>query len=159
MMERAKLPQLGYESEAEAIAEKFHVSVPLLRALNPGQSFAAGTQINVPEVQSPKRADKASVVVIEKSQRVLKALDGQERLIAQFRSASAPAATHSRGEAQDRERGREPQLHLRPSAHSRCEAHYVKADVARGRTTRSATFGSVSARRTTAFTERPTPRR
>src|SRR5207302_4120769 len=48
LMERAKLPWLGYETLQEALAEKFHASPRLLRHLNPGKAFAAGTEIWVP---------------------------------------------------------------------------------------------------------------
>jgi lipoprotein-anchoring transpeptidase ErfK/SrfK len=50
MMERAKLPALGYRNVLEAIAERFHASPTLLKQLNPGKTFAAGDQIVVPNV-------------------------------------------------------------------------------------------------------------
>ena len=43
MMEKAKLPALGYRrSVQEALGEKFHASPALLQKLNPGKTFAAG---------------------------------------------------------------------------------------------------------------------
>ena len=45
MMEKAKLPALGYTSVQEALGEKFHMSPTLLKKLNPKASFAAGEQI------------------------------------------------------------------------------------------------------------------
>src|SRR5437867_4251232 len=54
IMERAQLNWLGYESAAEALAEKFHVSPRLLRDLNPRKEFIAGTEIVVPDVASSK---------------------------------------------------------------------------------------------------------
>jgi lipoprotein-anchoring transpeptidase ErfK/SrfK len=50
MMEKAKLPALGYRDLVEALGERFHVSPALLKLLNPGAAFAAGDQIRVPNV-------------------------------------------------------------------------------------------------------------
>jgi lipoprotein-anchoring transpeptidase ErfK/SrfK len=51
MMERAKLPALGYASALESLAEKFHSSPALLRRLNSGASWTAGEVITVPAVE------------------------------------------------------------------------------------------------------------
>lgn len=53
MVEKSKLPALGYTSPVEAIAEKFHVAPALLEALNPTAKFAAGESIAVPVVSAP----------------------------------------------------------------------------------------------------------
>ena len=50
MMEKAKLPALGYRNVAEALGEKFHASPALLKALNPQIRLAAGDEIKVPNV-------------------------------------------------------------------------------------------------------------
>jgi lipoprotein-anchoring transpeptidase ErfK/SrfK len=50
MMEKAKLPALGYRNLTEALGERFHVSPALLKTLNPGAKFAAGEEIKVPNV-------------------------------------------------------------------------------------------------------------
>jgi hypothetical protein len=51
LMAQATLPALGYRDPLEALAEKFHVSPALLRALNPGAAFArAGERLTVPNV-------------------------------------------------------------------------------------------------------------
>src|SRR5262249_23549529 len=42
MLEKAKLPALGWESPLEALGEKFHCSPELLRRLNAKASFAPG---------------------------------------------------------------------------------------------------------------------
>ena len=52
MMEKAKLPALGYKNLAEALGERFHVSPALLKTLNPQAKFAAGEEIRVPNVAS-----------------------------------------------------------------------------------------------------------
>jgi lipoprotein-anchoring transpeptidase ErfK/SrfK len=51
MVEKAKLPALGYTSPLELLAEKFHASPELLQRLNPGVRFAAGERIRVPNVR------------------------------------------------------------------------------------------------------------
>ena len=50
MMEKAKLPALGYSSLAEALGERFHMSPALLKSLNPQATFAAGEEIRVANV-------------------------------------------------------------------------------------------------------------
>ena len=51
MMEKSKLPSLGYASLLEAIAERFHSTPALLQQLNPGATFAADVEIQVPNVE------------------------------------------------------------------------------------------------------------
>ena len=50
MMEKSKLPALGYRDLAEALGERFHASPALLKTLNPQAKFAAGEEIRVPNV-------------------------------------------------------------------------------------------------------------
>ena len=53
--EKAKLPQLGYETIAEMYAERGHLSVVALKRLNPGVDFRhvnAGTRILIPDFPS-----------------------------------------------------------------------------------------------------------
>ena len=50
LVEQSELETLGYQSVAEAIAERFHTSPALLERLNPGASFREGEQIQVPNV-------------------------------------------------------------------------------------------------------------
>lgn len=50
MVEKSKLPALGYASLLEALGERFHASPTLLRRMNPGATFAAGEEIQVPNV-------------------------------------------------------------------------------------------------------------
>ena len=51
MMETAKLPALGYASVLEELAERFHSTPALLQQLNPGVTFAADQEIQVPNVE------------------------------------------------------------------------------------------------------------
>lgn len=50
LVDQAKLPHLGYTSPLEAIAERFHTTPAFLQRLNPGAKFAAGEEIDVPNV-------------------------------------------------------------------------------------------------------------
>jgi hypothetical protein len=47
----ARLSRLGYHNAAEKLAERFHISEPLLRRLNPGIGFReTGTKLLVPDI-------------------------------------------------------------------------------------------------------------
>jgi len=84
MMEKAKLDALSYTSPLEALGERFHASPRLLRALNPGKSFArAGESVLVPNVHTEGAGKAAKVVVTESDQSVV-ALDGAGRVLARF---------------------------------------------------------------------------
>ena len=84
MMDRAQLDRLGYENLVEALAEKFHVSPKLLRELNSGKKFAAGDEILVPDVATSRPHAKVASITLNKSQRVLQALDRDGKVVAQF---------------------------------------------------------------------------
>jgi lipoprotein-anchoring transpeptidase ErfK/SrfK len=51
MMEKSKLPTLGYTSVLELLAERFHASPKLLQRLNPNAQFGQGESIVVPNVE------------------------------------------------------------------------------------------------------------
>lgn len=51
--EQAKLPALGYETLAEALAERFHTTPALLAQLNPAGGFRAGLTVRVPNIGDP----------------------------------------------------------------------------------------------------------
>jgi lipoprotein-anchoring transpeptidase ErfK/SrfK len=50
MVEKSKLPALGYSSLLEALGERFHASPALLKRMNPNAKFVAGEEIQVPNV-------------------------------------------------------------------------------------------------------------
>jgi lipoprotein-anchoring transpeptidase ErfK/SrfK len=104
---RAKLATLGYRNLMEALAERFHTTPETLIALNtPTTRIGAGRVIRVPNVADVNPATlgrdergwnrtlqllavapaqrQAERVVVDKSEGVLKALDANGRLIAQF---------------------------------------------------------------------------
>jgi lipoprotein-anchoring transpeptidase ErfK/SrfK len=92
MAGKAKLPALGYESAAEGLGEKFHVSPKLLAALNPRMTFdRAGTVIQVPNVARPPLEKIAGMIVrVSKSQGAVEAVDGNGVVLARY-----PATTGS----------------------------------------------------------------
>ena len=51
MMEKSKLPALGYASLLELLSERFHTSPSLLTQLNPSARLDAGTVLIVPHVE------------------------------------------------------------------------------------------------------------
>jgi lipoprotein-anchoring transpeptidase ErfK/SrfK len=52
MVEKSKLPALGYTSLLELLSEKFHTTPDFLKKLNPQARFAAGETIRVPNVRT-----------------------------------------------------------------------------------------------------------
>jgi len=57
MMEKAKLKALNYASLLEMLGERFHIKPELLRQINPGKRFAAGSTIKVPDVEETRVPD------------------------------------------------------------------------------------------------------
>jgi lipoprotein-anchoring transpeptidase ErfK/SrfK len=82
MLEEAKLEHLNYGSPLEAIAEKFHINPKLLTELNPGKNFdKPDEEILAPNVLTPAPA-KADSVVVDGSERSVKAVDAQGKVLA-----------------------------------------------------------------------------
>ncbi|MES1242059.1 MAG: L,D-transpeptidase [Acidobacteriota bacterium] len=68
MVEKAKLPALGYTSILEMLGERFHATPDFLKQLNPQTRFAAGERIRVPNARGPVAAESGDVrVVVSKS--------------------------------------------------------------------------------------------
>ena len=79
---KAELKTLNFTNPRELLAEKFHVDPALLSALNPKASFdVAGTKIMVPNVAKKPSQAKVAKVVVDKSARTVRALDGDGKLI------------------------------------------------------------------------------
>ena len=78
MLEMAKLPALGFTSPSEALAEKFHMDEPLLKALNPGVDFgAAGTKIVVAALGPDKLPAGVTRIEVDKGKRQVRAYGGE----------------------------------------------------------------------------------
>lgn len=95
----AELEQLAYATPEEGLAEQFHVSPALLKALNPKSTFDAGDEITVPAARpDPKPAQisnrnvaateggdaPVTRVEIDKARRALRAFDKDGRLLATY---------------------------------------------------------------------------
>lgn len=104
----SRLESVGYESAAEAIAEKFHMDEDLLGTLNPGADFAiAGTEIVVANAGSELNTAVASIEV-DIAEGAVRAFDGSNQLVAYYPAsigsgdAPAPVGEHTvRGVAFD----------------------------------------------------------
>jgi lipoprotein-anchoring transpeptidase ErfK/SrfK len=85
IMEKGKLPQLGFTSAEEALGERFHCSPKLLRSLNPKANFTrAGQVIKVPNVLGQAARGKAARVVVDQSDGSVTAFDAEGRVLASF---------------------------------------------------------------------------
>jgi lipoprotein-anchoring transpeptidase ErfK/SrfK len=79
---KAELKTLNFTNPRELLAEKFHVDPALLSTLNPKASFdAAGIKIFVPNVAKKPSQAKVAKVVVDKSARTVRALDGDGKLV------------------------------------------------------------------------------
>ena len=85
MEDMKDLEYLGYTSPSEALAEKFHISEKLLRALNPGKALdKAGETITVARVSGETPNQKVAKIEINKPQRLLTAFDRDGAMIAVY---------------------------------------------------------------------------
>jgi lipoprotein-anchoring transpeptidase ErfK/SrfK len=133
MMEKSKLDALSYTSALEALGERFHASPKLLRALNPGASFArAGEVVRVPNVHDAPPAKAARVVVTESDQSVT-AVDAQGRVLARYPATMGsehdplPIGTWTiNGVAKD------PPFHYNPDLFWDAKGEHSKARIAAG---------------------------
>ena len=79
---KAELKTLNFTSPRELLAEKFHIDPGLLTQLNPKAPLeTAGTKIMVPNVARKAPEAKVAKVVVDKSHRTVRALDGEGKLI------------------------------------------------------------------------------
>lgn len=83
MEEMKGIDRLGYTSPLEGLAEKFHMSEALLKALNPGKAFdKAGEVLVVADTAGAAPKEKVATIEVDKSRRTLKALGRDGKLIA-----------------------------------------------------------------------------
>lgn len=139
MMEKAKLPHLGYTSVLEMLAERFHAAPELLRRLNPSSSFAAGDRIVVPNViaatvtTSAAAAPPAAVTVtVSRSKSLLTVTDQSGHVF------QAPATTGSQhdplpiGEWRVTGVARNPKFHYTPDLFWDADPSHAKATIPPG---------------------------
>jgi lipoprotein-anchoring transpeptidase ErfK/SrfK len=85
MMDKAKIPAMGYVSSLEALGEKFHASPALLKRLNPGKDLGReGEEIVVPNIDASAALPKGAKVVINKSTSTVALLDAAGKTLAHF---------------------------------------------------------------------------
>lgn len=85
MMDKAKLPQLGYESAVDELAERFHASPQLLEKLNPHKQFdKSGEEIMVPQVTRAPLAEKPAKIEVRESDNSLEAVDANGKVLAHY---------------------------------------------------------------------------
>ena len=78
---------MDYETELELVAEKSHSHPLLVEKFNPNVNWTnvtAGTVLQIPDVNYPEAAGKASFVVIHLSDKFLEAFGDQTNLLAHF---------------------------------------------------------------------------
>lgn len=79
---KAELKTLNFTNPRELLAEKFHIDPGLLVKLNPKAAFdTAGTKIMVPNVARKPSQAKVAKVVVDKTARTVRALDGDGKLV------------------------------------------------------------------------------
>lgn len=77
------LEALSYTSPLEGLAEKFHMSEELLKALNPGRPFdKVGETIAVANVPARRELPRIGRIEIDKTRATLKAYEASGRLVA-----------------------------------------------------------------------------
>jgi lipoprotein-anchoring transpeptidase ErfK/SrfK len=77
------LKALSYTSPLEGLAEKFHMSEDLLRAINAGRSFdRAGETIQVANVPARRELPRIARVEVDKTSETVKVFDATSRLVA-----------------------------------------------------------------------------
>jgi lipoprotein-anchoring transpeptidase ErfK/SrfK len=85
MEDMKTLKTLGYTNIREALAEKFHMSIALLDALNPEASFSeAGEEIVVANVLNASKVPNGSRVDVDKDRQTVKVYSAKGELIAFF---------------------------------------------------------------------------
>ena len=133
MMERAQLTSLGYESAAEALAEKFHVSPRLLRDLNARRKLVAGAEIVVPDVASSKPVVKAASIAVFKADRRLQVLDRERHVVAQFPISLGGARDPlPAGKLKITSEVKEPAFYYNPALMWNAKPEHQKAKIAPG---------------------------
>jgi lipoprotein-anchoring transpeptidase ErfK/SrfK len=150
MVEKSKLPALGYADVVEALGERFHASPALLKRMNPDARFAAGEEIQVPNVAAavqpvgPPRGRQsdaapsgdnpaATVVTVKKNTSDLTVVDGAGTIL-----MYAPVTTGSEhdplpiGEWKVTGVQRDPKFHYNPDLFWDADPKHSKATIPPG---------------------------
>jgi len=82
---QSEAPFMGYANIVEALAERFHMTEALLRAMNPGVDFQrVGQVLTVPVVNAKPLPAEVHRIDVDKSEGSVRAFDAQGALIAYF---------------------------------------------------------------------------
>ena len=82
---QGQAPHMGYANIVEALAERFHVTEALLRAMNPGADFdKVGQALLVPAVDHAPLPGDVDHIDVDKKEGSVRAYDAQGRLLAYF---------------------------------------------------------------------------
>lgn len=150
MVEKSKLTALGYTDLLEALGERFHASPALLKRMNPEARFAAGEEIQVPNVAAaaepvgPPRGRQsdaapgaenpaATIVTVRKSTSDLTVADGTGKIL-----MYAPVTTGSEhdplpiGEWKVTGVQRDPKFHYNPDLFWDADPTHSKATIPAG---------------------------
>jgi len=113
--ELAKLDRMGYTSVTEKLAERFHMSEDFLKLVNPGAGFYEGETIVVVE-PGAKAVGQVTKIIIDKSDRRLRAWDATGREVANYPVAVGSSGTPSpSGHMTVEAVALEPTYHYNPS--------------------------------------------
>jgi len=133
MMEKAALPELGFSSPLEALAEKFHASPGLLQQLNPASDFAqVGATVRVPDTMRAA-LPKVEAVEVDRSDASVLVLGEGSVLLARY-----PATLGSEhdplpvGDWKVNGVGKNPKFHYNPDLFWDADASHAKATLAPG---------------------------
>ena len=81
--EQAKMDHLGFTSVAEKLAERFHMDIDLLHALNPTAQFSAGETITVAIVGAPRTGNVKRIEAHRKDGQLF-AFDDKDQVVAVY---------------------------------------------------------------------------
>ena len=150
MVEKSKLPALGFATLLEALGERFHASPALLKRMNPAATFVAGEEIQVPNVAvavqpvGPPRGRQsdavatpgnpaATTVTVRKSTSDITVADGTGKIL-----MYAPVTTGSEhdplpiGEWKVTGVQKDPKFHYNPDLFWDAEPGHAKATIPAG---------------------------
>jgi lipoprotein-anchoring transpeptidase ErfK/SrfK len=133
MMAKSKLERLGYASLDEMLGERFHASPDLLKRLNPGKAFEAGTTIAVPNVHGTAPLQKAARVVVDASDASVALEDADGTVYARYPATSG--SSHDPlpvGKWKIQGVARDPEFHYNPDLFWDADSSHSKATIAPG---------------------------
>ena len=133
MMQKAELGELGYGSIEEMLGERFHASPALLKKLNDGKAFTAGTTITVPNVAGGAPLAKAGHVLVDKSDASVSLVDAEGEVYARFPATSG--SEHDPlpiGDWKINGVARQPTFHYNPDLFWDADAGHAKATIQPG---------------------------